>query len=228
MISMRQVLERSVERFGSNIAFTLKLAEGEYRDITYIRYFEEIRCLGEAMIAEGIGGATIGIIGKNSYAWFLAHLANQFSGGISVMLDKDSPYEEFISNLQRTDTTVIFYDVKERSMVLRAMESGETKLVRAIPLYACEGETDIFWPAYQTGDAEALLRVTADRRLLCEAALGLENRTWTERDALVGERIPMGPPAERIALWSAVCALALVIISIFYAPQRKKLKNLFG
>ena len=57
LISMRQVLERSVERFGSNIAFTLKLAEGEYRDITYIRYFEEIRCLGEAMIAEGIGGA---------------------------------------------------------------------------------------------------------------------------------------------------------------------------
>lgn len=141
---MREVLARSVERFGSNIAFTLKLKDGSYRDITYIRYYEDLRCLGEAMIATGLAGQTIGIIGKNSYAWFLAHLANQFSGGISVMLDKDAPYNEFVSNLVRTETTAVFYDVKERDMVLKAMASGETKLAHAIPLYECEGETDIF------------------------------------------------------------------------------------
>lgn len=144
MISMRQVIENSVERFGSNIAFTLKNSAGEYRDITYIRYFYELRALGEAFIARGFAGERTAMIGKNSYAWFLAHLATQFSGGLSVMMDKEFPYEEFLDNLIRTDTTVIFYDVKERDMVMEAMKSGKTKLKHAFPMYESDEETDIF------------------------------------------------------------------------------------
>lgn len=144
MKTIREVLASSVERFGGNIAFTLKIKEGEYRDISYIRYFEELKSLGEAFIEEGIAGQRVGIIGKNSYEWFLAHVANQFSGGLSVMLDKDVKPEELESCLSRTETTVIFYDSKERTAVEKAIASGNTKIERAIPLYACESETDIF------------------------------------------------------------------------------------
>ena len=159
---MREVIETSVERFGNNIAFTLKLSEGNYRDITYIRFYGEILCLGETMIEEGIAGEAIGFFGKNSYPWFLAHLATQFSGGISVMLDKEFPRDELISSLKRTGTTVIFYDSKERDLVLDVMASGETDLKHAYPLYECEGETDIY---DLIAKGKALIDASSDTRI---------------------------------------------------------------
>ena len=103
--------------------------------------------------------------------------------------------------------------------VIEEAFSGQTRPLAWLPT----GATEVLWPAYETDDREALLRVTDDRRLWCETALNLEGRTWTQKDALVGERVPAGPPARTIALGSAAAALALAAagIAALLAGRRK-------
>ena len=69
-------MEAAVSEYGANKAFTLKLGDGEYRDISYSRYYEEIRCLGEALLCRGFSNTRIVIIGKNSYNWISRQYGN--------------------------------------------------------------------------------------------------------------------------------------------------------
>ena len=55
MENIREIMEAAVSEYGANKAFTLKLGDGEYRDISYSRYYEEIRCLGEALLCSQYG-----------------------------------------------------------------------------------------------------------------------------------------------------------------------------
>lgn len=141
MENFRQLITGSAENYGSRIAFTLKEGKGKYRDITYSRFWDEVRSLGQALMARGYGGQRIAIIGKNSYQWVLANAAIQVEGGVSVPLDKELRYDEFLECLVRSEVTAIFYDKKEKENVEKAMASGETKLREAFPLYGVVGDS---------------------------------------------------------------------------------------
>ena len=144
MENIREILELAVGRYGGNKAFRLKTGKGEYRDITYIRYYEEIRCLGEAFLGREFSGKRIVVIGKNSYNWYLANMATLTTGNITVPLDKELKYEELESSLIRSEAEVIFYDKQEETVVLKALESGKTGIKYAFPLFKAEDRTDIF------------------------------------------------------------------------------------
>lgn len=141
MENFRQLITASAENYGSRVAFTLKEGKGKYRDITYTRFMDEVRSLGQALMARGYGGQRIAIIGKNSYQWVLANAAIQVEGGVSVPLDKELRYDEFLECLVRSEVTAIFYDKKEKENVEKAMASGETKLKDAFPLYGVVGDS---------------------------------------------------------------------------------------
>lgn len=134
----KEVLERSVKLHGTRKAFTLKRGKGEYKDISYVRYYEEIKCLGEAMIRAGFAGERIALIGKNSYAWFLVNAATQLSGSVSVPLDKELKEEELETSLVRSEAKVIFYDKNEAEIVRRAIDKGRTSIEHAYPLWEAE------------------------------------------------------------------------------------------
>lgn len=141
MENFRQLITASAENYGSRIAFTLKEGKGKYRDITYSRFWDEVRSLGQALMARGYKGERIAIIGKNSYQWVLANAAIQVEGGVSVPLDKELRYDEFLECLVRSEVTAIFYDKKEKENVEKAMASGETKLRGAFPLFGVVGDS---------------------------------------------------------------------------------------
>ena len=69
MENIREIMEAAVSEYGANKAFTLKLGDGEYRDISYSRYYEEIdvlerRCYVEASrILESLSSARIATTG---------------------------------------------------------------------------------------------------------------------------------------------------------------------
>lgn len=144
MENIRELLENAVRENGACTAFTLKLGKNKYRDISYIRYFEEVRCLGEALLERGISDKKIVIIGKNSYNWFLANIATLSTGNISVPLDKELKYEELESCLKRSEATVAFYDKKEEENIKKAFLSGNTSLEQIFPLFKNEEAIDIF------------------------------------------------------------------------------------
>lgn len=135
MENLKCLLERSVKKYGARPAFTLKDDNGNYEDISYIRFYTEAKCVGESLLRAGMGEIRAAIIGKNSYAWFLANAAVQISGGISVPLDKELKYEELLTSLIRSKVTLIFYGRKEKESVFRAFASGKTELTTLVALY---------------------------------------------------------------------------------------------
>ena len=65
----RQLLDRSVRRYGERDAFILKINHkepAEYRRIIYKEFREEVDRLGTALTELGLKGARIGVIGENS------------------------------------------------------------------------------------------------------------------------------------------------------------------
>jgi len=142
--NIREIMEAAVSEYGANKAFTLKLGDGEYRDISYSRYYEEVRCLGEALLCRGFSNTRIVIIGKNSYNWYLANMATLLTSNITVPLDKELKYDEFESSLIRSEAEVIFYDEKESESVAKAISSGKTRIKAAFPLFKVSDKKDIY------------------------------------------------------------------------------------
>ena len=134
MDNFKELLARSADKFGSETAFTLK-RNGEYTDISYIRFNEEVKSLATAMIAKGLAGERIAIIGPNSYHWFMVNAAAQICGCVTVPLDKDLKYGEFLQSLERCEAKAIFFDKKQESNTKEAFRSGKTKIEYAYPLF---------------------------------------------------------------------------------------------
>jgi long-chain acyl-CoA synthetase len=138
METFKELLEDTVTKHGRYAAFTLKDSSGEHHDISYIRFYEEILSLGEALLKNGFDGSRIAMTGSNSYAWFLVNAAVQVSGCVSVPLDKDLKYEEFEGSLARAEVKVVFYGKKQKDLVARALRSDRTSLEKAYALYDCD------------------------------------------------------------------------------------------
>lgn len=144
MENIRELLEDAVSKYGASKVFTLKQGNGEYRDISYSRYYEEVRCLGEALLCRGFSNTRIVIIGKNSYNWYLANITTLVTGNITVPLDKELKYEEFETSLIRSEAEVIFYDENEAESVAKVIATGKTNIKAAFPLFKADDKTDIY------------------------------------------------------------------------------------
>lgn len=66
MENLKDLLVNSVNNYGACDAFVFKDNEGNHKHISYIRFYEEIRCVVEALIERGHLGKRVAIIGNNS------------------------------------------------------------------------------------------------------------------------------------------------------------------
>ena len=138
METFKELLVRSVEQFGSGTAFTLKEGKDRYTDISFIRFYEEVKSLATAFISRGFSGERIAVIGKNSYHWFMVNAAAQISGCVTVPLDKELKYGEFEQSLERCKAKVVFFDKKQEKETKEAILSGKTSIEFAFPMYETE------------------------------------------------------------------------------------------
>lgn len=133
MANFRDLLKESVLKHGNNVAFTVKLAPEQYRDVTYVEFYEEIRSIGTALIDANIAGNRIAVVGANCYEWFLTHCAILLSGSVSVPLDKGLPTEELKQSLERADIKYIFYGKDQASKIDEIL--AEKPELTAFPIY---------------------------------------------------------------------------------------------
>ena len=104
---LRKMLRASVKQFGDKTLF-LQKKEGVSRKISYKRYYEDVCALGTELLARGLGGKRILVIGENSYPWVTAYMAVICGLGTVVPVDKEIPAEE-LANIAR---------VSEASLIL--------------------------------------------------------------------------------------------------------------
>ena len=82
---IKHMIETSAELYGDNTAFMQKdRNDSPYRKMTYREMLEDVNDLRTALIAKGLKGKRIAVIGENCYQWAVSYLAAVCGTGIVV------------------------------------------------------------------------------------------------------------------------------------------------
>ncbi|KGF09436.1 hypothetical protein HMPREF1635_03265 [Clostridiales bacterium S5-A14a] len=136
---LREMLRYSAKKYGEKTAFVTKIKEKgtkavSYHNTSYEELYDEMIALGTALYDRGYKDRRVAIIGENSYKWCLAYFTAANGVGVTVPLDKALEREEIVSCLNRSNSTIIFYDKKMAKLIEDIIESGETNLEFAVTL----------------------------------------------------------------------------------------------
>lgn len=126
---LKDMINKSAEKFGDKPAFKFKTAEpGKFDVITFKQFLDDINALGTKLINMGLAGKRIAIIGDNCYEWCLAYMAICCGTGVVVPLDKMLPENELESLIIRSGVEAIFYSSKYDEIMQDIKERQTTDL----------------------------------------------------------------------------------------------------
>ena len=109
---LKDMLNKSTEKFADKTAYRLKIESGKYKDISYKELKADVDALGTELIEMGLKDKRIAIISENRYEWSMAYLAVVTGTGVIVPLDKSLPANEIESLMIRSGVEAIFYSKK--------------------------------------------------------------------------------------------------------------------
>ena len=165
---IREIIIDIRERFGNNIAFTIKEKNGnkvELKDITYNQFADEINYLGTALIDMGYKGKRIAIIGKNRYEWAVSYYGVINGTGIVVPLDRSLPEQEIETSLIRAGVNSIICEEKQLETIKKIKKTGNTNLDRIICMDKINDKnTDYFYDLIKKG--KELVEKKKDKRFI--------------------------------------------------------------
>ena len=105
---LRRMLRASVGQYGSNTLFWQKKGDS-YRKISYSRYYEDVCSLGTELLARGLGGKKILVIGENCYPWVTAYMAVICGVGVVVPVDQHVSARELAELAVQTEASAVIY-----------------------------------------------------------------------------------------------------------------------
>jgi len=114
--SLREMMENCIEEYAGNTAFVLKDKNGEIFEVTYTRFYEEIKALATYLCSKGLENKKIAVIGRNSYEWALTYFAVSCGVGIIVPIDKElkAPEVNNILTLSGADACIYAAEMTEK------------------------------------------------------------------------------------------------------------------
>ena len=111
--NLKEMINLSAQKHGDKPAFRFKTDKpGEFRNITFNEFLNDINALGTKLINMGLSDKRIAIISDNRYEWALAYMAIACGTGVVVPLDKMLPANELESLIIRSGVEAIFYSSK--------------------------------------------------------------------------------------------------------------------
>lgn len=140
--NIKELIYNSAEKYANNIAFTTKIQKNDevkYKEITYKQLLNDINCFGTGLYALGLENKRVAVIGKNSYEWIMAHLANLLGGIVSVPLDKGLQLEELENSLIRSKVEAIVFDEKQVANIEEIRKREKTNIKHYIAIGNIEG-----------------------------------------------------------------------------------------
>ncbi len=114
--TIKELIYNSAGKFPDRYAFRFKVNK-KITGITFRELTANIEAFGTAMVQRGYGDCRVGIIGENSYPWFLVFLSTVCGGNIAVPFDKGLTETELETCVLRSGIKVLFYDDKYQNVV---------------------------------------------------------------------------------------------------------------
>ena len=138
---LKHMLNTSVELYADNVAFRQRFVKDEpFREITYREALDTVNGLGTALIAHGLKGKRISVIGENCYQWATSYLAAVCGTGVVVPLDKELSAQELKQLVIEADVAAVLFTKKYEKMFREMMASGDTKLEVLVNLSSSAGD----------------------------------------------------------------------------------------
>ena len=110
MNSLKELVNQGAELFGDRPAFLAKEKKGgEYFEITFKQFKEDVDALGTKLMELGLEGKKIAVMGNNCYHWVVAYFAVANGAGVVVPLDKELKANEIYNLIDTAECSAVFY-----------------------------------------------------------------------------------------------------------------------
>lgn len=110
--NLKELIERSYEKYSDNVAFKFKNAEGEIIEKTYSDFKHDIDYMGTALSELGLNKSKVVLIGSNRYEWCVTYFATINGSNIIIPLDKMLPDDEVRNLIDDSRPEVIICEEK--------------------------------------------------------------------------------------------------------------------
>ena len=129
--TVKELVLNSAKLYGDKTAFIIK--EGGVKSKNYIKksfkdLVYDINCFGTALFSMGFEGKRVAVMGRNSYTWIVAYLANIFGGNTAVPLDKELGVTELEDSLVRSEAEALIYDCKYEDKINEIKSNGKSSI----------------------------------------------------------------------------------------------------
>ncbi len=101
-------LVEEFKSYGENIAISWFDSDGNKESRTYAEFVRDIIGLRNKILASGILGKHVAILGENSYEWIVAFYAIVSGGGVAVLVDIEQTDETIRELVVRSDAEYVF------------------------------------------------------------------------------------------------------------------------
>ncbi len=125
IVSLKDMLENSVKKFGDKTAFLKKDdKKGPYQSVTFKEFDKDVEGLGTAFLEMDMSGKKIAVIGPNRYEWAVTYLAAANGESWIVPIDKELPYADWSNLLKIAEVSTIVYAGKYSEDMIKAREEN--------------------------------------------------------------------------------------------------------
>lgn len=123
----KELIENSVKKYNSNIAFLLT-EQGKEKKITYYQFFEDIKTVINIFDKYQIKKQKVALISENRYEWCVIYFATVLSQNIIIPLDKGLTKEELENLLIKSKAKIIFFSKKQEVKLLEITTKVKTEI----------------------------------------------------------------------------------------------------
>ena len=106
--TVRDMLHYAKKKFSTNIAYQQIEHKGYETAITFRGFADNVDALGTALIAHGLKGRHIALLGETSIEWITAYFAALNGVGVVVPMDSELNAETLVRQLNTGDVDAIF------------------------------------------------------------------------------------------------------------------------
>ena len=110
--SIRHIVESAAEEYGDRVAFSYKVKPSakEKVRVSYTEFRDDVRGLATEMLARGMKGKHVVVVGKMSYDFIVTYYASLLIGAVLVPLDRDWAASDLADTAKNADMDYLFID----------------------------------------------------------------------------------------------------------------------
>jgi long-chain acyl-CoA synthetase len=106
---LRELVQRSADEFGDRTAFKELDRSDEVRSYSFSQLRDDVAALGTALLARGVAGRHVALVGESCYSYVVSYLAVVNAGAVIVPLDKELTVDELVHLVKKSDADLLLY-----------------------------------------------------------------------------------------------------------------------